>query len=177
VQEKKKLNENIDTEEKDNDVYFDKKKGKLIIKNAEEKTFIQKKRVKNEDTTNNKDNDSDNEDNKEVSYPTKKRKIQEKDGNIRPVAVTRPYVTSRDKEEKPSIQSHIIKFSGKEYSGKGGRGDLLLKNKPDPFAYIQLNPKANSKKRRNKSVKVFEQVMRPNKSGTSISGLKIKTHK
>jgi len=89
-------------------------------------------------------------------------------------AITSSAVAAKDKKV---MQGHTIKFSGKEYSGKGGRGDLLLKNKPEPFAYIQLNPKANSKKRRGESVKVFEQVMRPKNRGSSIGGLKIKTRK
>ncbi len=36
---------------------------------------------------------------------------------------------------------HIIKYSGDEYKSKKGKGDVLIKGKADPFAYIQLNHK------------------------------------
>ena len=142
----------------------------MIIKNAEEKSFIQRKRNKVEEVK--EKNESDDEhDNMLPSH--KKRKIQEKDGNIkaiqvreRPEQVTQAYPTHTH-QAKNQVQSHSIKFSGSEYSGKYGKGDLLIKNKPEPFAYIQLNPKATSKKRRGQTVKVFEQVMNQ-KGGSSI---------
>ena len=56
--------------------------------------------------------------------------------------------------------SHTIKYSGDEYTSKKGKGDKLVKGKYDPFAYIQLNPKATSKKQRKDAVKIFEQVMK-----------------
>ena len=46
--------------------------------------------------------------------------------------------TKNNKLNKKLI--HIVKESGKSYKGKVS-GDVKLAGKPDPYAYIQLNPK------------------------------------
>lgn len=57
-------------------------------------------------------------------------------------------------------KTHVVKFSGEEYASKTGKGDKLIQGKYEPFAYIQLNPKAISKNRRKDNLKVFENLMK-----------------
>jgi len=77
------------------------------------------------------------------------------------------------KKMKTNKQSgHIIKYSGDEYKSKKGKGDVLVKGKADPFAYIQLNPKTTSKKNRKEGLKTFKAMMEKGK-GSLVSGLKI----
>ena len=59
-----------------------------------------------------------------------------------------------------SKKTHVVKFSGEEYATKGAKGDKLLQGKYEPFAYIQLNPKAISKKKRKDNLEVFENLMK-----------------
>lgn len=59
-----------------------------------------------------------------------------------------------------SKKTHVVKFSGEEYASKGGKGDKLLQGKYEPFAYIQLNPKAISKKKKKDNLEVFENLMK-----------------
>ena len=67
---------------------------------------------------------------------------------------------------------HIVKYSGEEYKSKKGKGDILIKGKADPFAYIQLNPKTTSKKNRKDGLKTFKSMMDKPK-GSLMGGLKI----
>ncbi len=66
---------------------------------------------------------------------------------------------NKNKFDKPK-KSHVIKFSGEEYANKGGKGDKLIQGKYEPFAYIQLNPKAISKKKKKDNLEVFENLMK-----------------
>lgn len=68
---------------------------------------------------------------------------------------------------------HIIKYSGEEYKSKRGKGDVLLKGKAEPFAYIQLNPKTTSRKNRKEGLKTFKNMMEK-PTGSLMSGLKIR---
>lgn len=125
-----------DPEDQSNDVYFDSKKGKLVIGGDNKK---------------------------------KEEKINKK----RPREVSKDNNTSTIKKMKTDKQTgHIIKYSGEEYKSKRGKGDVLLKGKADPFAYIQLNPKTTSKKNRKDGLKTFKNMMEKSK-GTMMSGLKI----
>jgi len=164
VKEEKKLDE---AEENVKDVFFDKKKGKLIVKDnpvtlrdgratkkgegkVEEEApmdrnkFLKMKRVQNVGKDKYEEHDSGDELNR-----GKKRKINEKDEKT----VTR----GKTKE------THIVKFSGDEYKNKSGKGDKLVSGKYEPFAYIQLNPKTTSFKRRTDTVKLFQGIMHPEK--------------
>ena len=49
---------------------------------------------------------------------------------------------------------------------------MKLKNKPDPYAFVQFNPIALSRKLRNKATKTFEVLMKKKKKG-SFKGIKI----
>ena len=66
-------------------------------------------------------------------------------------------------ELKKSKESHFVKFTGDEYKNKSGKGDKIISGKYEPFAYIQLNPKTTSYKRRDDTVKLFQNIMHPNK--------------
>lgn len=59
--------------------------------------------------------------------------------------------------------SHLVKFSGNEYKNKAGKGDKLIQGKYEPFAYIQLNPKTTSHRNRKEAIKVFDNIMNPEK--------------
>ena len=54
---------------------------------------------------------------------------------------------------------HNVKFSGSEYKSKKGQGDRLIKGKYEPFAYIQLNPKA-ALKRTSETPREFVDIMK-----------------
>ncbi len=73
--------------------------------------------------------------------------------------------------------AHIIKESGETFKNKkkDTRGDLLLKGKPNPYAFIQLNPKVLNKRHRNVAGKAFETVLgkKSNERGEGmLKGLK-----
>lgn len=99
---------------------------------TQNKKMLNKKRVKNVMRDTNDESDEDD-------YNKKKRKN-----------------TKFDKLKK----SHVVKFSGEEYANKGAKGDKLIQGKYEPFAYIQLNPKAISKKKRKDNLEVFENLMK-----------------
>lgn len=172
---------NKEAAEKEKDVFYDKKKGKLIVKDLlggkksnpkpklvpgpgeknnlftapmdKDERLLNKKRVQN---VLKDEDDSDEEDNRITNRNMKvsKRKITHSKEKVS--------VSSKpDKFKKKS--SHFLKFSGDEYQNKAGKGDKLLQGKYDPFAYIQLNPKATSIKTRKENLKLFENVMHPEK--------------
>jgi ribosomal RNA-processing protein 12 len=64
-----------------------------------------------------------------------------------------------EKTSKKVKNTHIVKFTGDEYKNKSGKGDNLLQGKYEPFAYIQLNPKAISKKKKKDNIEIFEKIM------------------
>jgi hypothetical protein len=151
-------------------VFFNKKTGKLIVKDfntgkdvvskpkkptttqtefekpldMKEKKLLNKKRVQN--VRNDADNLSDDED--VLKGRSKKMKMSDNTGQF----------SHRVKN------SHVVKFSGDEYKNKAGKGDKLLQGKYEPFAYIQLNPKTVSKRKRNDTLKIFSNIMHPEKN-------------
>jgi hypothetical protein len=110
--------------------------------------LLNQKRVKN--VLKDKDDASD-DDGEDVS-PKAKRKITHGDH------------TGTKFDRRGHKESHVIKFSGEEYKNKSAKGDKIISGKYEPFAYIQLNPKATSKKNRKNAVEVFEKVMKKNKN-------------
>jgi hypothetical protein len=64
-----------------------------------------------------------------------------------------------------------VRESGSSYLGKNN-SDVMLKNRPDPHAFVQLNPMALSKKLRDKAASTFELLMKKKTSG-ALRGLKI----
>lgn len=53
---------------------------------------------------------------------------------------------------------------------------MMLKNRPDPHAFIQLNPLALTKKLRDKAAQTFELFMKKKTTG-ALRGLKIQGKK
>lgn len=111
------------------------KLGMLHKEDTQSRKMLNKKRVKNVMRDGNDESDE------EVNHKKKPR-------------------SNNSKFEKPK-KSHVVKFSGEEYAAnKGGKGDKLLQGKYEPFAYIQLNPKAISRKKRKDNLEVFENLMK-----------------
>eukprot|EP01017_Pseudomicrothorax_dubius_P004111 TRINITY_DN10752_c0_g1_i1.p1 TRINITY_DN10752_c0_g1~~TRINITY_DN10752_c0_g1_i1.p1 ORF type:complete len:170 (-),score=47.88 TRINITY_DN10752_c0_g1_i1:153-662(-) len=77
----------------------------------------------------------------------------------------------RGPTEKRKSQIHLVKESGDTFKPKGATGgDVKIPTRPEPYAFIQLNPKALNKRYQNKASKVFETLM-PRKKGT-LAGIK-----
>lgn len=155
--------------DEDDDVVFDKKKGKIIVKNVTQTNVVRnkqpvvsqdkpveevkkvdkllsKKRVHNVG----KDRDEvDDDDYMGKKVKMGKRKIDDNKSD--------KVVSNRRGKNK---ETHMVKFSGDEYKNKAGKGDKLLQGKYEPFAYIQLNPKSTSKKGRKDAVDVFKNIMK-----------------
>jgi len=129
-----------------------KKKGKLIWKEAKIKE--KERRMVNE-------NDIINENVKG------KRKRSEDDSD-------EELTIKKQKISNKNTGGHIIKYSGEEYKSKHGKGDILIKGKAEPFAYIQLNTKTTSKKYRKEGLKTFKNIMKKEGKNSIIRGLKIK---
>lgn len=147
---------------------FNLKTNKIVVKDAEEDSKKAKKPSsafdKMENITNNKSGFL----NKEESGAGNRKMLNKK----RVKNVMRDNVEESDDDDHykkgkrnasqvgKTKKTHVVKFSGEEYAGKGGKGDKLLKGKYEPFAYIQLNPKAISKKKRKDNLEVFENLMK-----------------
>ncbi|CAD8128275.1 unnamed protein product [Paramecium sonneborni] len=81
-------------------------------------------------------------------------------------------ITRNDRKTKDVV--HIIKESGSTFKSKQkAGGDVTVKGRPEPFAFIQLNPKALNKRFKNQANKAFEEVFQK-KSG-ALKG--VKAHK
>jgi len=158
---KKKVNDENQNEDDDEDVLFNEQTNKLEIKDMEEGNnnkgnlaglqnlaatkmglmgkaqnshkMLNKKRAKNvmRDTY----DESDEENNRKINK------------------------SRNEKTSKKNKNTHIVKFSGDEYKNKSGKGDNIIQGKYEPFAYIQLNPKAISKKKKKDNIEIFENIM------------------
>ena len=42
------------------------------------------------------------------------------------------------KERSPGV--HFVQESGETFMDKEGRSDMKLRNRPDPYAFVQFNP-------------------------------------
>jgi hypothetical protein len=140
--------------EKDNDVVFDRRKGKIVVKDLH--VYKDKKNTDAADTGNNilgkkrlnvknvtKDVDVDDEYDEPV---VKKRRTDDKEERVM---------------HKKGKNGHVVKFSGEEYKSKTAKGDKIIQGKYEPFAYIQLNPKTTAKRNRKEAVEMFKKVMKP----------------
>lgn len=63
----------------------------------------------------------------------------------------------------------MVKESGSSFKAKNASGDVKIQGRPDPYAFIQLNPKALNKRFSKRSEKSFAQV-----SEGPLKGLKKK---
>lgn len=203
VTDKKKNKKNDDDEilmNKDKEVFYDKKKGKLIVKDVEDKDSRVKKNNKPNDNTVNANstnscsmlkqkrgktninfdeeiNENDINDNSNSKFKSlsnskmsdvdflKQYNVSKKDlQSLSLNSNINEYSSNKKLKAGDTKKSHFVKFSGDEYKSKSGKGDKLLKGKYEPFAYIQLNPKSVLDSKNSKdNMKVFEQIMRPNK--------------
>jgi len=59
---------------------------------------------------------------------------------------------ARSKQGKGEKRAKLdVKHTGKEYAAKKAKGDVKKEGKPDPFAYIPLNPKLLNKRFKTKA--------------------------
>ena len=175
--EKNDKKDNKDSNNKE-DVFYDAKQGKFIIKDLEKEIEISKlnkkrKRMQNDEKLkeieyqnnellkqaktkgkkNKKQNDDlddlDNDDLDEDKITTKKKKVSNKNSGIK---------TFVDNDGKKT--SHYVKYSGDEYKSKKGKGDKIIQGKYEPFAYIQLNPKSLNNKGERENNKIWSDIMK-----------------
>ena len=69
---------------------------------------------------------------------------------------------------------HNIKESGSVYQGAYGNGDVILKNRPLPYSFIQLNPKAMNKRFKKRAQKELTSFMVQEKKSGGLSGMRQK---
>lgn len=79
-------------------------------------------------------------------------------------------------KQKQQNTIHNMIESGSSFKNKRGAGDVIKAGKPDPYAFIQLNPKVLNKKFREKSASAFEGIVNTKGSG-SLKGIKNKKFK
>ena len=101
----------------------------------------------------------------------KKRRREENDHKD---FITSHQTSEKSKKIKNIKGSHIIKESGQTFrpKGKTTKGDVLLPGKPNPYAFIQLNPKVLNKRNRNVAGKAFEMVLGKKKEEGAFKGIK-----
>ena len=130
---------------------------------------------------------------KQAKAETKKREIEEDDdvafingklvvkesGGKRKREQTLPEDEEKEQEQARAPRKikkvgnevvHQVKESGSSYKAARAKGDLRIKNKPEPHAFIQLNPKALNKRYKQKADKVFENFFEKKEGG--LKGLK-----
>lgn len=157
AEEEKKANS-----DEEDDVLFNYKTNKIEVKDLEEDAKKANKPALFESTSSNKLGLLQKEETGNKKMLNKKRvKNVMRDGNDESDEDDYAKKKSRGSARpEKSKKTHVVKFSGEEYANKGGKGDKLLQGKYEPFAYIQLNPKAISKKKRKDNLEVFENLMK-----------------
>uniref|UniRef100_A0A7S3FY61 RRP12-like protein n=1 Tax=Strombidium rassoulzadegani TaxID=1082188 RepID=A0A7S3FY61_9SPIT len=74
-------------------------------------------------------------------------------------------------------RGHVEKFSGDVYKSAKGKGDVIKAGKPEPFSYIQLNPRVLNKRKKQDAIKSFSKVVtfgkKQDKRKGGLDGLKI----
>lgn len=151
----KKAKENLKQEQENNDVFF--QNGKLIVKETPDESGKKRRR--------------------EDKYATMESILhqeQEEKGSKENQSKAKA-----DKKNKgallPFDPVHVFKESGGSYRPHDSvtGGDVKVKGKPEPYAFVQLNPKALNKRYRNKASRAFEMIMNKKTSG-GLKGLKQK---
>ena len=179
INKEKKEAKNNKEKEKEDDVKYDTKKGKFIIKDLEKEIEVAKlnKKRKRQMKEKEKNLQYQNEELKkqeilkgkkvnvmkedlydlkqeesddEENIKTKKKKISEKE--------EKKIKTMIDSHGKKT--SHYVKYSGEEYKSKKGKGDKIIQGKYEPFAYIQLNPKSLNNKGERENAKIWADLMK-----------------
>lgn len=80
----------------------------------------------------------DSDDDEEMNQPTKRRRI------LKGTSLSYSVDTI-----------HQVKESGSSFKAARAGGDVRVKNKPEPYSFIQLNSKALNRRYRHKAEKVF----------------------
>lgn len=177
---KKKNIKELNIREKD-DVYFDKKKSKLVVRDFEDEMNKKRDAKITKNTLNNlkdeksmlkakraKDIKFDDEYDEDIKTKDKsKEKMSDIDFLNKYKAPKKDILSLNLKEKTTSNKknnlhegvTHYVKESGNQYKSKFGKGDILVQGKFDPYAYIQFNPKSVLKKN-NDNLKLFEKIMK-----------------
>ena len=180
INKEKKENKSNKDKEKEDDVRYDAKKGKFIIKDLEKEIEIAKLNKKRKRQMQEKEKNLEYQDDElkkqslmkgkkvknimkedvfdlkkeesddEANIRTKKKKISEKEEKI-----IKTIIDSHGKKT-----SHYVKYSGEEYKSKKGKGDKIIHGKYEPFAYIQLNPKSLNNKGERENAKIWADLMK-----------------
>ena len=66
-------------------------------------------------------------------------------------------------------QQQKEKHTGKEFQSKKAKGDMLKPGQHEPYAYIPLNPKMANKRRQQKAVGQFKNIVSAAKKGAQKS--------
>ncbi|RWS27747.1 RRP12-like protein [Leptotrombidium deliense] len=133
--------------------------GRLIIEDIDEKKGVKRKSMDDSDEEEGDDNE-----------PMQEEKPQYRPGGK---GIHRD-VNSLKKGEK-SVSHNL----GEEYRSKKAKGDMKRKGRPDPYAYVPLNPQALNKRKAAKFRGQFKNIVRAAKSGAqkgSKSNQKMKKH-
>jgi hypothetical protein len=72
---------------------------------------------------------------------------------------------------------HFAGHSGEEYRSPKAAGDMKRAGRPDPYAYLPLNPRMLNKRRRLHAYKQFENVIKAAKKGAKAKTVKRKSSK
>lgn len=98
-------------------------------------------------------------------------------------AVDTASTTSRKSKSK-SVRSSKSNLdsgvkTGKEYRAKKARGDVKIRGKPDPYAYVPLSRKLLNKRNKAKATgrlnKIFKSAVKGAKTGTTMRRRRSKT--
>eukprot|EP01080_Neovahlkampfia_damariscottae_P006377 gene6377-10384_t len=152
-------------EEEDNSIVFNEKKGKFVIKDEEE-----------EEKKKNKKRKRGNQDFDEINQVEDERLMDDFNEDIEEDDDDKVDVESFHRQKKQKVERK--RGYGEDYKPrKGTGGDVKRKNKPDPFAYIPLDPnQLNKRKGKNQSTfKEFENYSKAAKKG-AISGRRKKRY-
>ncbi|KAL4431808.1 hypothetical protein ABPG74_015248 [Tetrahymena malaccensis] len=152
----KKMKEKLNEENERKEVEYI--KGKIIVREAIEDMTGKKRR-------------------REDKYATYDSIVQEeRDINDNEKTITSRKLTQKRTDNKNSLV-HNIKESGDTFKAKGETGgDVVRKGKPDPYAFIQLNPKALNKRHQKRASKAFDVIMNKKEDG-ALKGLKTSNKK
>lgn len=146
------------------DIYFDKALNKLIVKGGATNTQVKRKKDKFDEEM-----DSLAKEEGKTSGLRQTERIVHKpeDGPTYASKVLEKY-----KKRDLGSSIHNIRESGEGYKAtRGTKGDMLIPGRPDPHAFVQLNPLALKMKYRDRAAEVFDFLVNRKKVGT-LKGLK-----
>ena len=163
-------------EMQDEDVYYVKESGKMVVKDAE---LEERKRREKKDSRKKKgygsdsDTDSDDEVIKKGSASQLRRMLKdrkhESSSLLKRSAASKgikkdksPYQLAKMQQAQKSKvlnAGHIEKHSADAYRSAKGKGDVIKAGKYEPFSYVQLNPRLLNRRNRQKAVASFQKIV------------------